>query len=147
MNSGGAIDPTTMNYYFNDGLKYIGVSFSSGLVESSCTESFESGEQFVLFRNNTNCVGASFIRENPLNIKALSSSDFKVYPNPSFGHFSIQSSNEPLQTINITSIDGQIIQQQKFNNSLDKTVEINGLSQGVYFVIINNRNFQKIVVN
>jgi hypothetical protein len=148
MNSGGAIDPTTMAYYFNDAIKYIGVSLTTGLVESSCVDNYEDGDQFILFRNNTNCVGASFIRVNPfLNLADSFSSDFNLYPNPTKGDFTIQSSNEPIHTIEINTIDGHVIQRHAFENASNKTAEINELPQGVYLVNINATNFHKIVVN
>lgn len=148
MNSGGAIDPTTMAYYFNDAMKYIGVSLATGLVESSCIDNYEEGDQFILFRNNTNCVGATFIRENPfLNLADSYPTDYKLYPNPSFGNFTIQSTNEPIQTIEISTIDGHVIQQLTIENATKKTVEIDNLPHGVYLININATNFQKIVVN
>jgi hypothetical protein len=63
------------------------------------------------------------------------------------GDFTIQSSNEPIQTIEIITIDGHVIQQLAFENASNKTVEINELPQGVYLVNINATNFHKIVVN
>jgi hypothetical protein len=148
MNSGGAIDPTTMAYYFNDALKYIGVSLTTGLVESSCVDNYEDGDQFILFRNNTNCVGASFIRVNPfLNLADSFPTNFNLYPNPTKGDFTIQSSNEPIQTIEIITIDGHVIQQLTIENATKKTVVIDNLPQGVYLININATNFQKIVVN
>ena len=148
MNSGGAVDPAIMAYYFNDGEKYIGVSLSTGLVESSCIENFEDGSQFILFRNSTNCASASRIRLNPfLNVTNLVSTAFKLYPNPSSGNFSIQSNYEPIQTIEIITIDGNVIKKLKLDNTLNNTVEIKDLPRGIYLVGINNRNFKKIVVN
>lgn len=117
------------------------------MVESSCVDNYEDGDQFILFRNNTNCVGASFIRANPLNVKELLASDFKVYPNPSFGNFSIQSTNESIHTVQIATIDGHVIQDLAFDNSSKKTLEINDLPKGIYLVNINATCFHKIVVN
>ena len=148
MNSGGAIDPATSTYYFNDGEKYIGVSLATGLVQSACVETFEEGEQFILFRNNTNCIGASFIRLNPsLELMYNSSDVYKVFPNPTSGTINIQSTDELIQSIELLTIDGQSIFSESAINSTTKNLNDLSLMKGVYFLIINNATIEKVVVN
>lgn len=147
MNSGGAIDPSTMTYYFNDGEKYIGVSLATGLVESSCIETFEDGQQFILFRNNTNCIGASSIRLNPLSTESLTNENFKLFPNPTSGVFHIQSKEILIESVEIVMLNGQSIYQESSINSTNKTIESSFLSQGIYYLKINNATIEKIIVN
>jgi hypothetical protein len=147
MNSGGAIDPATSTYYFNDGEKYIGVSLATGLVQSACVETYEEGEQFILFRNNTNCVGASFIRLNPaLNSPANSIENYRVFPNPSAGKITIQSTNKLLQTLALYTIDGQQVFFESNIQSSSKCLDNLLLEKGVYFLIIDQTSTIKIVI-
>ena len=148
MNSGGAIDPATSTYYFNDGEKYIGVSLATGLVQSACVETYEEGEQFILFRNNTNCVGASFIRLNPaLNSPSNSIENYQVFPNPSGGKITIQSTNKLLQTLELYTIDGQRVFFESNIQSSSKCLNNLSLEKGVYFLIIDKSATTKIVIN
>ena len=148
MNSGGVIDPATSTYYFNDGEKYIGVSLATGLVQSACVETYEEGEQFILFRNNTNCVGASFIRLNPaLNSPSNSIENYQVFPNPSGGKITIQSTNKLLQTLELYTIDGQRVFFESNIQSSSKCLNNLSLEKGVYFLIIDKSATTKIVIN
>lgn len=147
MNSGGAIDPSTMTYFFNDGEKYIGVSLATGLVESSCFETFEDGQQFILFRNNTNCVGASSMRLNPLSTESLSLENFQLFPNPTTGLLHIQSDENLIESIQILTINGQCIYQEATVNVNSKTIDTAFLAKGIYYVKINNSSIEKIIVN
>jgi hypothetical protein len=147
MNSGGAIDPATMAYYFNDAIKYIGVSLATGLVESSCVDNYEEGDQFILFRNNTNCVGASFIRENPLAVDQFIQDDFNVFPNPSTGIFNIQSAKTTVETIAITTVEGQKVFEEEDINASYKSLTDLQLTKGIYFIKINNAICKKIIIN
>jgi hypothetical protein len=147
INSGGAIDPSTMTYYFNDGEKYIGVSLATGLVESSCIETFEDGQQFILFRNNTNCVGASSIRLNPLSIPTLAAVNYRISPNPSSGVINILSDKELIETIEILTVSGQTIYQKSSINSTSESIDSSFLEKGIYYLKINNSTLEKIIAN
>lgn len=147
MNSGGAIDPSTMTYYFNDGEKYIGVSLATGLVESSCIETFEDGQQFILFRNNTNCIGATSTRLNPLTIESLSFSKYRIFPNPLSAVINIQSDEDLIERIEILAVNGQSIYQESSINSTNKSIESSFLAKGIYYLKINNSTIEKIIVN
>jgi hypothetical protein len=148
MNSGGAIDPAASTYFFNDGEKYIGVSLATGLVQSACVETYEEGEQFILFRNNTNCVGASFIRLNPALGSIMNEKEnYQVFPNPSAGKITIQSTNKLLQTLALYTIDGQRVFFESNIQSSNKCLDNLSLEKGVYFLIIDQTSTMKIVFN
>lgn len=147
MNSGGAIDPTTMAYYFNDAIKYIGVSLTTGLVESSCVDNYEDGDQFILFRNNTNCDGASFIRLNPLSVDAFDVNDFSVYPNPTSNTINVQSAQNTLQSIEISTVQGQRVFNENNINAMNKSYSELALAKGIYIIRINNVACKKIIIN
>ena len=147
MNSGGAIDPSTMAYYFNDAIKYIGVSLTTGLVESSCVDNYEDGDQFILFRNNTNCDGASFIRLNPLSVDAFDVNDFSVYPNPTSNTINVQSAQNTLQSIEISTVQGQRVFNENNINAMNKSYSELALAKGIYIIRINNVACKKIIIN
>lgn len=70
-----------------------------------------------------------------------------VFPNPNNGEFIIKSS--PDLNLNLINQIGQIIQVIKLNSSNDHTINIEGLSSGIYFVTgqYNNQLInQKIIV-
>lgn len=147
MNSGGAIDPSTMTYYFNDGEKYIGVSLTTGLVESSCIETFEDGQQFILFRNNTNCLGASSVRLDPLSLEVLALDNFRISPNPSSGVISVQSKEILIESVEILTINGQPIFHESLIDSHSTSIDTSFLKKGIYYIKINNSPIEKIIVN
>lgn len=148
MNSGGAIDPSSSTYYFNDAEKYIGVSLATGAVQSACVDTFEEGDQFILFRNNTNCIGASFIRLNPeLGVSTLSFENYKMFPNPTAGVITIQSTDKLLQTIELLTIDGQSVYYESEINTTNRSLSELLIKKGVYFLIINNSFIEKVIIN
>jgi hypothetical protein len=130
--TGGAyIDPNTMTYFFNHGIQIIGVSLTSGLITSSITKTYPSGEIALdMMRSTQNCYGALKMRENPIleNEDILSDDNLHVYPNPSNSKITI-STNSPLIFISIIDLTGKEVLKTK-----EKTLDISELSNGIYLV-------------
>lgn len=130
--TGGAyIDPNTMTYFFNHGIQIIGVSLTSGLITSSVTKTYPSGEIALdMMRSTQNCYGALKMRENPIleNEDILSDDNLNVYPNPSNSKITI-STNSPLTFISIIDLTGKEVLKTK-----EKTLDISELSNGMYLV-------------
>lgn len=130
--TGGAyIDPNTMTYFFNHGIQIIGVSLTSGLITSSVTKTYPSGEIALdMMRSTQNCYGALKMRENPIleNEDILSDDNLHVYPNPSNSKITI-STNSPLIFISIIDLTGKEVLKTK-----EKTLDISELSNGIYMV-------------
>ncbi len=130
--TGGAyIDPNTMTYFFNHGIQIIGVSLTSGLITSSVTKTYPSGEIALdMMRSTQNCYGALKMRENPIleNEDILSDDNLHVYPNPSNSKITI-STNSPLIFISIIDLTGKEVLKTK-----EKTLDISELSNGIYLV-------------
>lgn len=130
--TGGAyIDPNTMTYFFNHGIQIIGVSLTSGLITSSVTKTYPSGEIALdMMRSTQNCYGALKMRENPIleNEDILSDDNLNVYPNPSNSKITI-STNSPLIYISIIDLTGKEVLKTK-----EKTLDISELSNGIYLV-------------
>jgi hypothetical protein len=69
-----------------------------------------------------------------------------IFPNPATSMLTIQSPNEPINTIAITNILGQTVYSEQFAaNSMEAEINVSNLSTGIYFVKINNevRKFLK----
>lgn len=75
-------------------------------------------------------------------------SKIKVYPNPASNKVTIEGNN--IDKVEILSIDGKIIQTEKFNSSAILNVDINTLSAGYYLIKLTNNsnesNTQKLVI-
>ncbi len=88
----------------------------------------------------------AFSNSNPNN---NSIPDFSVFPNPSTGQFSISSANDPLQSIEIYTLNGQQIWQ---NSRLDQTFfqyEDTPLAPGTYLIRATTKHSyftQKLIV-
>ena len=130
--TGGAyIDPNSMTYFFNNGNQIIGVSLSSGLITSSATKSYPSGEIAIdMMRSNLNCFGASKIRLDPaLGIEgSLEAPQIQLFPNPAQSNFSVLT-NAPIKEIEVVDFMGKVILR-----SSQKSMDISTLPNGIYSV-------------
>ncbi len=136
--TGGAyIDPSTMTYFFNNGNKIVGVSLISGLITSSVTKSYPSGEiAFDMMRSDLNCYGASKIRSNPaLGIESMNEiEDVTVVPNPTNGVITI-ASNQQIQEVLVFDLLGN-----KLLTTTEKSIDLSSLPDGIYIVHIYSQS-------
>ena len=75
------------------------------------------------------------------------SSQLRIFPNPSNGVFTlkIESLSPKNITVNIISIQGQVVYNRAFNsNSITENIDLSLLSKGVYFVNVLDHNSNKI---
>ncbi len=76
---------------------------------------------------------------------------FFIFPNPSSGSFNIQmNSVVHLGRIEIFNLYGQLIFAEQFMQALTKRIELENISNGIYFVHVfdgNNTNCKKIIVD
>jgi uncharacterized delta-60 repeat protein len=77
--------------------------------------------------DNCQCVGLDISGISELDLLAT------ISPNPSLGFISIQLINPDVAQLEITNIEGKIIQQFKMNTSMVE-VDLSGLAKGTYFV-------------
>lgn len=87
------------------------------------------------FAINLRTAGLLGVNSNELEAK------IKVYPNPSRGQFNISTTLEAAATIEISSIDGQIIHSQKLNSGTS-TIQTNSWATGVYILKVTNNGTQ-----
>lgn len=146
LNSGAAVDPETLTYYYSTGDHLIGVSLVTGEMTSSTPFVFEDGQYFDLMRNFQNCYTASARRSSPLlsgTPSLVDDSSVQIFPNPASGMLNIQSS-ESMRRVEILSTEGKLI--AAFNHpAANPAMDISSLSPGLYFVKIITRSDKMIV--
>jgi hypothetical protein len=140
LNSGAAIDPETLTFYYNTGDNLVGVSLVTGEMTSSTPFVFEEGQYFDLMRNFQNCYTASARRSSPLlsgTPSLVDAGSVYIFPNPASDRLNIQSS-ESIRCIEILSTDGKIV-TAFYNPAANPALDISALLPGMYFVkIITN---------
>jgi len=70
---------------------------------------------------------------------------FTMHPNPAGEQLQISTTNEPMSQIAIYSMLGKQILNVQVNNQTTATLDISGLTQGVYVVIIDNKTTKKLI--
>jgi hypothetical protein len=140
LNSGAAIDPETLTFYYNTGTNLVGVSLVTGEMTSSTPFVFEDGQYFDLMRNFQNCYTASANRSNPLISGVPSLTDDKpisIYPNPVADILNIQCAGS-VRRVEIISPDGKLVAVFK-PAGLNPAIDISTLTAGLYYIkVISN---------
>ena len=136
MNSGGAIDPANLVYYFqtmdSTGIKLVGLSLIDGSVVSQPLIS-ANGNYFDMYRIQSDCYEAEATRLNPAtaSIEATEIS-VKLYPNPVQEEFQIEAASS-IEVLEIQQLNGSVIYSQTPNETAAR-VSVSGLSPGMYLV-------------
>jgi hypothetical protein len=136
MNSGGAIDPANLVYYFqtmdSTGIKLVGLSLIDGSVVSQPLIS-ANGNYFDMYRIQSDCYEAEATRLNPAtaSIEATEIS-VKLYPNPVQEELQIEASSS-IEVLEIQQLNGSVIYSQTPNVTSTR-VSVSGLSPGMYLV-------------
>ncbi|NOZ34376.1 MAG: T9SS type A sorting domain-containing protein, partial [Chlorobi bacterium] len=93
----------------------------------------------------------TFVAESTLISEINETTDIKIYPNPSNGHFNIVLNNDFTKaTVRITDISGKILSEKSDLNKGLNTINLTNVSKGIYFIYINydnNRIISKLIVN
>jgi hypothetical protein len=136
MNSGGAIDPANLVYYFqtmdSTGIKLVGLSLMDGSVVSQPVIS-ANGNYFDMYRIQSDCYEAEATRANPAtaSIEATGIS-VKLYPNPVQEELQIEASSS-MEVIEIVQLNGTLVYSVQPNES-SAHISLAGLSPGMYIV-------------
>jgi hypothetical protein len=136
MNSGGAIDPINLVYYFqtmdSTGIKLVGLSLIDGSVVSQPVIS-ANGNYFDMYRIQSDCYQAESTRANPAtaSIEAHDVS-VKLYPNPVQDELHVDASSH-IDEIEILQLNGAVIYSQTLNET-SAHISLAGLSPGMYLV-------------
>ena len=143
MNSGGAIDPVNLVYYFQtldttSQIKMVGLSLLDGSVVSESYIS-SNGNYFVMYRIQNECYDANPSRLNP-SASIIENQDFKVaiQPNPAQDVLYFKADIQ-MEEIEIVSTNGSIVQSYH-PNEVDFQIPISALNNGVYIIRIRSKN-------
>ena len=136
MNSGGAIDPANLVYYFqtmdSTGIKLVGLSLIDGSVVSQPVIS-ANGNYFDMYRIQSDCYQAEATRANPATASVSSQIvSMNMYPNPVQEELFIDA-NSQIEMINISQLNGAILYSM-IPNETSVRISIAGLSPGMYIV-------------
>ena len=139
--------------------KYVFADFCSdeiGLIDSSGNITYFgpfSGNNFSSFgidhQNNLYVAGISSgtiykVNDSSLSIEDFSKNSVTIFPNPSEENMINFTSEEIIQQIEIFSLQGQLLQQKKVQQT-EGNIELQTLSAGIYLVKLINLNEQATV--
>jgi hypothetical protein len=136
MNSGGAIDPANLVYYFqtmdSTGIKLVGLSLIDGSVVSQPLIS-ANGNYFDMYRIQSDCYEAESTRANPATagIEAQEVS-VKLYPNPVQDEVHIDAAHS-IETLEILQLDGTLV-HSLHPNEQSAHISLAELNPGMYLV-------------
>ncbi len=141
-NSGGAIDPVNLVYYFQTldsvGVKMVGLSLVDGSVAS---ESYVStnGDYFIMYRIQSDCYGASRARLNYVTMnQEINRSNVNIYPNPAQEVLQLKA-DLPMIEVEIVDAFGKIVNRYKPKSS-NLQIPLASLDNGIYFLRISTSN-------
>jgi choice-of-anchor B domain-containing protein len=82
-----------------------------------------------------------------LNYEDVESSEFAIIPNPTKDLITITAMNLDLNQVTITDLLGKIMYSMESSSLESTTIDLSNVSEGMYFVRINNRITKKILKN
>lgn len=139
-NSGGAIDPVNLVYYFQTldsvGVKMVGFSLIDGSVAS---ESYVStnGDYFIMYRIQSDCYGANRARLNVVTMnQEINVTNVNIYPNPAQDVLQLKSDLHMIE-VEIVDAFGKIVNRFKSNSS-NLQIPLESLNKGLYFIRIRS---------
>lgn len=124
-------------YKFNQGIPY-GNNTSITTLTDEMTTLDGTVTNFALTGNTSNWGSATLSNAN------FESTISSVYPNPASSILNIISKSE-ITSIQIVDLSGRIILNKKINATLETSVDVGLLNQGIYMAIINNSQTIKFV--
>ena len=147
MNSGGAIDPVNLIYYFQTldatgQIKIVGLSLIDGSITSQNNLS-SNGDYFIMYRIQSDCYEANALRLNPMStLSEIKESNVEIYPNPAQDLLYL---NTEVTTNHVEIMDafGKVIRSYDPNNSKFQ-FPIEFLDNGIYYLRISFNNSDSI---
>ncbi|MGB5287261.1 MAG: choice-of-anchor B family protein, partial [Ignavibacteriaceae bacterium] len=82
-----------------------------------------------------------------LGIEEFNNSEFTLFPNPASETIKLSARNEPLSSVIITNILGNILFSETQINSEEIIVDISEFSNGIYFLRVDNQITKKFIKN
>lgn len=117
-------------------------------VDDACMYMFTNGQKTRALAS-INTIYSQFNTNTLSNIE-VNTIDFKVFPNPSTGIVNIQLSNLNIDfTVEVYDLIGREVSYTIINNGVNKAIQLNTASKGIYYITINADNkltSKKIVI-
>ncbi len=153
------IDDYAYTSYYTAGLKIFDISDPSQLAladeydtSSATGEGFagafgvypspETGNIYINDGSGVYVFGFEVLGQDELETATVS-----IYPNPAQGQVNIVSEEEPVKKVEVFSILGKRIMQVDLTSQLQShTLDISALNSGVYFVKVNDKKAQRLMV-
>ncbi len=141
---------TSLDIFNNTNLKYLDLRIMPALNEVCVWEGFDFDS--ISIENNSSpnvcfeidCNGVCETTE----IEKYKKEVLYIYPNPSEDIINIEIENKNNATIDIYNVSGRMIYNKALNSKADK-IDISGLSEGIYFVKVrqkNNVRIEKLII-
>lgn len=70
-----------------------------------------------------------------------------IYPNPANEQLNISSQNEAINQLQLYDISGKLLMNQQNIESTQVTLNVAQLSEGIYFLRLNNQTTKKVIIN
>jgi hypothetical protein len=142
LNSGGAIDPVNLVYYFQTidsiGTKLVGLSLLDGSVAS---QSYlpSNDDYFIMYRIQSDCYGANRARLNVVTSNSeFNKAQVTIYPNPAQEVLQLKA-DMPIIELEIVDAFGKIVKHYKPNVS-NLQIPLESLSNGIYYLRVSSEN-------
>jgi hypothetical protein len=141
MNTGGAIDPVNLVYYFQTmdttaQVKLVGLSLLDGSV---ALESYISpvGDYFTMYRIQSECYEASPSRFNPMNsMTEINDLTIQISPNPVKDIVQL-STNKIADYVELLDVFGQVVVRYT-PNEMNLQISVEGLANGLYYLRVTS---------
>lgn len=146
LNSGGAIDPVGLTYYFQTidsvGVKIVGLSLIDGSVTSesylSANGEGEAG-YFIMYRIQSDCYRANRARFNVVTMNnEIKNLQIKLHPNPAQEVLHL-TADMPLNEVEIIDAYGRTVKRFTPKSS-DLQIPIESLKNGMYYLKVSAGN-------
>ncbi len=96
--------------------------------------------------NTTTCSFELTVTEE-LGIADVFKQGLAIYPNPASSELTINSKSLPIESIQLFDITGKQLLEMGNINQNEVSLNVSTLSQGIYFLKLNNQVTQKIIIN
>jgi len=103
---------------------------------------FESGNIVI-----SGATGFTVVKESTLGTEEQFVNGFAMAPNPADQSFTVRSEQQPLQSMSIYNMLGQLVMEKALNSTQTQTINISQLTSGMYLVSVNGSTAQRLMVN
>jgi N-acetylneuraminic acid mutarotase/predicted GH43/DUF377 family glycosyl hydrolase len=145
------LSSTVLPYYLPDrsvtwasGNEDVATVSSGGLVTA-----VSNGEAAIIVTAvSGGCTASCSVRVGPTGIADRPDDHVRLYPNPANDIINIGIENTNSATIEIYNVSGRLVFSKEVNSKVEK-IDVSGLSKGMYFVKVmqkNNVNIEKLIV-